>query len=98
MGKITNIKTLSNEKVNITLELSQKELLWLKGNIDNMHLFSENNLEYMTRLVQRGKRDATKYLLLPKELRKDVKPSNEIECNKIETKTRDLFIFSISKY
>jgi len=40
MGKISTIKTINEEKVTVTLELTQKELLWLRGNIDNVHIFS----------------------------------------------------------
>jgi len=98
MGKITGLKSQGAEKVIVTLELSQKEALWLKGNLDKMHVFSENNLEYKTRLVQRGKRESTKYFLMPKEFRKGLQPSNNVECNKIETKTKDIIIFSVHKY
>jgi len=40
MGKITNLKTAPNDKVTITLELTQKEAMWLKGNLGNIHIFS----------------------------------------------------------
>lgn len=98
MGKILNLKSINDEKVQVTLELTQKEVLWLQGNLDKMHLFSENNLESETRLVQRGKRESTKYILMPKEFRKGVVPSNSVKCTKIETKTKNLFIFAIQKY
>lgn len=98
MGKITNIKTLSNDKFQITLEMNQKEVQWLKGNMEKMHLFSEENLDKTTRLVQRGKRESTKYFLMPKEFRKGTIPSNEVPCSKIETKTKNLFIFAVTKY
>ncbi|MCA9496247.1 MAG: hypothetical protein KC589_04865 [Nanoarchaeota archaeon] len=98
MGKVTNLKTVSGDKVTITLELSEKEALWLKGNLDKMHLFSENNLEYTTRLVQRGTRDSTKYFLLPKDFRKGILLSNAIKCNRIETKTKYIFLFAVNKY
>ncbi len=98
MGKISSLKTISDDKVVVTLELSSNESVWLKGNLEKMHLFSENNLEYKTRLVQRGKKESTKYFLMPKEFRKGVVPSNSIECNKIETKTKNIFIFAVNKY
>ena len=60
MGRILNLKSQSDEKINVTLELTTKEVLWLKGNLDKMHLFSENNLEFESRLVQRGIRESTK--------------------------------------
>ena len=98
MGKIVNLKAITDEKIQVVLELSAKEVAWLKGNMDKMHLFSENNLESTTRLVQRGKRDATKYFLLPKDFRKGVVPSNTIPCTMIDTKSRQIFIFAVNKY
>ena len=79
----------------MNLELTSKEALWLKGNLDKMPIFSENNLEYETRLIKRGKRESSKYFLLPKELRENLFPFNNVLCNNIKTKTRNLIIFSI---
>ncbi len=98
MGRITSTKLMNNDKIQVNLELTHEEALWLKGNIDKMHLFSENNLEFETRLIKRGKRESTKYFLLPKELRNNVIPSNKVTCNKIETKTKNILIFAVPKY
>lgn len=98
MGRISGIKTLNEEKVMVSLELTPKEVLWLKGNMDKMHLFSEENLGYETKLVQRGKRDSSKYFLMPKDLRKNLLPNSLVRCNKIETKTKEIFIFSMDKF
>ena len=98
MGKISNIKAISNEKFQVTLELTQSEVEWLKGSMTKMHLFSESNLEDQTRLVQRGKRDSTKYFLVPKIFRKGALPSNSVPCTRIETRTKFLYIFSVNKY
>jgi len=98
MGKIINLKSINDEKVELKLELTQNEAKWLSGNLDKMHLFSEYNLTKITRLVQRGKRESTKYFLLPKEYKKLVRPTNLVNCEKIETKTKNIFIFSINKY
>ncbi|MEC8220806.1 MAG: hypothetical protein VX028_01935 [Nanoarchaeota archaeon] len=98
MGRILNLKSQSDEKINVTLELTTKEVLWLKGNLDKMHLFSENNLEFESRLVQRGRRESTKYFLLPKEFRKDSLPCSSVPCTRIETKTRYIFLFSIGRF
>ena len=98
MGKISSLKAISEQKVQITLELTQSEALWLKGNMDQMHLFSEKNLENDTKLIQRGKKESTKYFLLPRELRKGVIASNNVKCSRIDTKTKHIFIFSVPKY
>lgn len=96
MGKITNIKSINEEKVNVTLELEQEALQRLQGNMDDMHVFSEKNLEHTTRLVQRGRRDSTKYLLLPRELRKDTKPTSTVRCSRINGEEASIFIFTIA--
>ena len=97
MGKILKILTKNNEKVEVTLELVQKEVEWLSGNLENMHLFSENNLTSTTRLVQRGKRESSKYFLMPKEFRTGVIISNKVPCNRIETKKKFIYLFSVNK-
>ncbi len=98
MGKVLSIKSINEEKVNLTLELSQKEYNWLKGSLEKTHIFSENNLEFETRVVQRGKRESTKYILMPKEFRKKIIPTSLVKCNMIETKTKNILIFSVNKY
>lgn len=98
MGRILNLKTLNNDKVQITLEVSKQDAEKLKGKMDKMHLFSEENLEMTARLVQRGKKESTKYFLLPKDHKKGILVSNEIKCNVIETQTKKIFIFSTNKY
>ena len=98
MGKIASLKTVNNEKVVVSLELTSKEVLWLKGNMEDMHVFSESNLDYETKLVQRGKRESSKYFLMPKELRKNLIINSSVTCNKIKTKTKEIFIFAMDKY
>jgi hypothetical protein len=98
MGKIENIKTLDDHRIFLNLVVSSKQLNWLKGNLLKMHVFSEENLEHKTRLIKRGKRESTKYFLLPKGLRDGVVPSGEVNCNMIETEERHIFIFAVPKY
>ncbi len=98
MGKIIALRTASDNKVNITLELSESEAKLLQGNLNKIHVFSEDNLTSMSKLVQRGKRESTKYFLLPKDSRKGITPSSFVPCMRLETKTRNIFIYSVKKY
>lgn len=98
MGKVSSIKALSDQKVQITLEVSQAEALWLRGNMEHIHIFSERNLDCDAKLIKRGKKESTKYFLLPRELRKGVMASPDVKCTRIETKTKNLFIFSVPKF
>lgn len=61
------------------------------------HIFSENNLDYDTKLVQRGKRESSKYFLMPKALRENLLLGSNVTCNKIETLKRDIYIFAIDR-
>lgn len=98
MSKILSVKTATNQKVVLTLEVSEKELLWLRGNIDKIHIFSENNLDNTSRLVQRGKRESTKYFLLPREFRGGILTSNSIRCTQITNDKKCFFIFEVRKF
>lgn len=98
MSKILEIKTINDEKNKVTFDMNIKELTWLEGRMDKMHIFSEDNLKYKARLVKRGKRESTKYFLLPKEFRKTVMPSDNVSSTVIETKTSAIYIFKVNKY
>jgi len=97
MGKLSSLKTISQDKVIVTLELTHNESLWLKGNIEDIHIFAENNLEYKTKLVQRGKKESTKYFLMPKKFKKGIKSNEIVDCNRIETENKFIYIFSTNK-
>lgn len=98
VAKILNMKTGQEEKVQITIEEHQKQIQWLEGNMDNMHIFSENNLKTNTKLVKRGKRESTKYFLIPRELRCGNLMSDNAKCTAIDGKTKQIYIFSVNKY
>ena len=96
-GKILRLKTVSENKVQVTMFMSWKQFYCLKGCMENMHIFSEDNLEYSSKLVQRGRRESTKYFLLPKEFRKDIYPTSKVNSTKLETSDKHIFIFAVDK-
>ena len=98
MGKILQIKANSSDSFHVTLDLNSEEVQWLRGNMNKMHLFSEDNLTTTSRLVQRGKKDSTKYFLLPREFRKGITPSDSVACTVINSKTKNIFIYAVNKY
>jgi len=73
------------------------ESVQLKGHMSNIHLFSENVADIKTNISQRGKNEATKYFLIPKELRKNLKFNEKTTCQKIETKTKTIFIYVLDQ-
>jgi hypothetical protein len=97
MGMILGTKTLKDKKIIFEVEMNYEESLRLKGHINNIHLFSEDAAEIKTNLSQRGTNEATKYFLIPRELRGELNFNEEVRCQKIETETKTIFIFVVHK-
>lgn len=97
MGKILGTKTTKEGKVVFEVEVDYEEALQLKGYIDNIFLFSEDTADIKTNLSTRGKNEATKYFLIPRELRENIKFNEKVKCQKIETSTKLIFIYLVNK-
>jgi guanylate kinase len=97
MGIILGTKMSGGDKVVFEVEVSYAESLRLKGHVKNIHIFSEDAAEIKTNLSQRGTNEATKYFLIPRELRDGLKFSKDVKCQKIETDTENIFIFVVDK-
>ena len=97
MGRILGTKTTKDNKIIFEVEIDYEESLKLKGHIKNIHLFSEDAANIKSNLSQRGSNEATKYFLIPRELRENWKFDEEVKCQKIETDTRTLFVFVVNK-
>ncbi len=97
MGSIIGIKTTKDDKVIVEVEMTYEESLRLKGFIKNIHLFSEDAAEIKTNLSQRGTNEATKYFLIPKELRENLTFEEKVKCQRLETDSRVIFIYVVDK-
>jgi len=97
MGVILGTKTTKDNKIIFEVEMDYEESLKLKGHIKNIHVFSEDAAEIKTNLSQRGTNEATKYFLIPRELRENLKFNEQVKCQKIETDAKIVFIFVVDK-
>jgi hypothetical protein len=97
MGVILGTRTAKNNKIVFEVEMDYDESLKLKGNIKNVHIFSEDAAEIKTNLSQRGTNEATKYFLIPRKLRENLQFNEQVKCQKIETETRTIFVFVVDK-
>ncbi|MCP3683460.1 MAG: hypothetical protein GY861_12305 [bacterium] len=98
MGTILSTKLKGTRKVVFEVLMAYEEAVQLQGHMDNVHVFSENITELKTNISTRGKSGATKYFLIPRELRKNIDFDNEINCQKIELKEKIIFIYSVNKF
>lgn len=97
MGTILSSRTKEDGKVVFEVLVDYDEALQLRGNLSNVHLFSEDVATMETQITQRGKNEATTYLLLPRELRRTNKLRGIARCQKIETQTKLIFLYVVDK-
>ena len=98
MGEIISSKVTDEGKILFTISLNRDEALQLQGHVNNVYLFSENVASYKTNIAARGKNEATKYFLIPRSLRQDLKFTNEVACHRIDTKEKTIFLYMIDKF
>ena len=96
MGTIISSKKDGN---NVILEIlaDYEEFLQLRGHLNNIRLITENVAEVQTNISQRGKNQATKYFLIPRQFRKGFKFNNTTSCQRLDVKDKVLFIYVINK-
>ncbi len=97
MGTILSSRTKEDGKVVFEVLVDYEESLQLKGNLNNVHLFSEDVAEIKTKMTRRGRNESTTYFLVPKNLREKKELNKDAYCQKIETKTNTIFIYVINK-
>ncbi len=96
MGTIISSKKEGN---NVVLEIltDYEEFLQLKGHLNDIRLITENVAEVQTNISQRGKNEATKYFLIPRQFRKGFKFNNTTSCQRFNLKNKVLFVYVIDK-
>ena len=97
MGAILSSRMKDDGKIVLEISVDYEESVLLKGHMDNVHIFSENASDVETNISQRGKNEATKYFLIPKDLRKGLKFNAKTKCQKIDTKTKTIFIYVVDR-
>ena len=97
MGAILSSKRGKQDKVVVEVLLDYDEYLRLRGHLNDVHLFTERISEVKTNISQRGKGAATKYFLIPRNLRTGFKFNNSTSCQKIDLKDKAIFVYVIDK-
>ena len=69
----------------------------LKGHLDEVYLFTEKVGGVQTNISQRGKNEATKYFLIPRQFRKGFKFNNTTSCQRFDLKNKVIFIYIVNK-
>ena len=96
MGTIISSKK-DGDNVIMEILADYGEFLQLKGHLNNIRLVTENVAEVQTNISQRGKNQATKYFLIPRQFRKGFKFNNTTSCQRLDVKDKVLFIYVVNK-
>ena len=96
MGTIISSKK-DGESVILEVLADYDEFLQLRGHLNNIRLITENVADVQTNISQRGKNQATKYFLIPRQFRKGFKFNNATSCQRLDLKNKVLFIYVVDK-
>ena len=94
---ISSKRENENGKVILEVASDYDEFLQLKGHLDDIHLFTEKVAEVKTNISQRGKNEATKYFLIPRQFRKGFKFNNTTSCQRIDLGNKVVFLYVVDK-
>lgn len=97
MGKILSSQRNENGIV-FEIEVDPEEAVDLRGHYDDIHVFTERVADFKTGISSRGKNSVTKYFLIPKSLRKNLDYKCPVNCQKIETDDKVIFIYVVDKH
>ncbi len=88
----------NKDGVILEIQTDYEEYLDLQGHMENIHLVSDNDCIKRTHISERGNGGATKYFLIPREMRRGFKYKNSITCNRIDKKDKILFVYVVDKF
>jgi len=96
MGTIISSKKKGNCVV-LEILSEYEEYLQLKGHLESIYLIPEKTAEIQTNISQRGKNEATKYFLIPRQLRQGFRFDNSTCCQRLDLKDRVIFVYIVNK-
>jgi hypothetical protein len=97
MGLIVDSKPVK-EKVVYDVLINEEEHLFLKGHMDLIHIFSDENFKHETAILRRGHKNGATYLKIPNCLKSRKKTNySQIHSQKIEEDSKVYYIFTLDK-
>jgi hypothetical protein len=75
----------NTDKVVVELLVNQEEFRALRGEMNDVYLFSERAANVPSRVSLRGRNEATKYFLIPRQLRKRLALCGGVSCQRLES-------------
>ncbi len=93
MASILSTRRADNTRVIAEVLLSSDEMRQLQGEMNDVRLFTEHVAKIPSRVSLRGKNEATKYFLIPRQLRKNLAVHGKVSCYRLEPEGKSIFIY-----
>lgn len=97
MGTIISTEKRDDDKINLTVAVTRREAINLKGEMDNVIVLADSNISKESKISKRGNKDATKYFLIPKEQREDLRPESVVHCQRLDVKGKTYFVYLVDQ-
>jgi hypothetical protein len=88
---------LDADGVRAELFLTREEARELAGEMEDVLLIPQTRVRTPSRVSLRGKREATKYFLIPRTLRRSLNLFGSVSCQRIQRPGHDVFIYLVEK-
>jgi phosphopantetheinyl transferase len=95
MGKIISSKQLKNNKFLIKILTENQDLKNLKGNLKNIHIFTDECCTKEACVKERGNNKTTKYFQIPLTLRPKKRSYQKLISQKIESQKAIYYIYGL---
>lgn len=96
MGSILEIRRSDKPgKVIVEVQLDQEELRQLRGEMDEIYLFTGRAASLPSKVSLRGRNEATQYFLIPRQLRKRLPVHGSVGCQRLDTDGKVIFVYTV---
>ncbi|MDD9953796.1 MAG: hypothetical protein OXR66_05670 [Candidatus Woesearchaeota archaeon] len=99
MGSILRSKRCEKRnKIVVELLLDKDEFRQLKGEMDDVYVFSERVARVPSRVSMRGRNHRTKYFLIPRQLRRKLAARGGVSCQRIDCDGKSMFVYVLDPF
>ena len=82
------------DKVVVEVLVCKTEYRQLRGELDNVRLFSDRTVDVPSKVSLRGRNEATRYFLIPRQLRQRLTVQGHVSCQRIDNDDgRSIFVY-----
>ena len=85
------------ESVLMQMKLSLDEFRQLKGELDELFVIAREASKTPSRVSMRGKNEATKYFLIPRNFRKNLSLRGKVSCQRVDDCISSTFVYHVRK-